>query len=133
MSSLQRFEDIKAWKKARELSGIIYQFTVEGNFKKDFVLRDQIRRSCVSIMSNIAEGFDRGGNREFIHFLYIAKGSTAELESQLYIALDNGYIHWKQFDKAMELTSSIKSLIAGFIRYLKKSDIKGLKYKQFET
>ena len=95
---VDRFEDLIAWQKARELAGAIYEVTRHGEFAKDFGLRDQIRRAAVSAMSNIAEGFDRGGRPEFHQFLVIAKGSCAEVRSQLYVALDAGYIDKKTFD-----------------------------------
>ena len=132
MAMLQTFEDIDAWQKARQLSNMVYEFTKQDAFKKDYGLCDQIRRAAVSVMSNIAEGFDRGGNKEFIQFLFIAKGSTAEIESQLYVALDNGYINEEQFTEATTLTNAIKSLLSGFIRYLKKSEMKGYKFKNLK-
>ena len=99
MSSFQRFEDIEAWQKARELTKAIYAMSNDGQFARDFGLRDQIRRASVSIMSNIAEGFGRGGNKEFIQFLSTAKGSASEVQAQLYVALDAGYINQDQFQK----------------------------------
>ncbi len=104
--------------------------TGQGGFRHDYNLRDQIRRAVISVMSNIAEGFERGSNKEFIQYLYIAKGSTAEVEAQLYIALDNSYINQEKFNELKMLTKSIKSLLAGFIRYLSNSNQKGHKYKQ---
>jgi four helix bundle protein len=89
---VERFEDLVAWQKARELAGEVYRITRLGDFAKDYGLCDQIRRSSVSIMSNIAEGFDRAGRAEFHQFLVIAKGSAAEVRSQLYVAKDVGYI-----------------------------------------
>jgi four helix bundle protein len=89
---VEKFEDLIAWQKARKLTGRIYKTTNEGNFVRDFSLKDQIRRAAVSTMSNIAEGFERGGAAEFHRFLVIAKGSCAELRNQLYIALDVAYI-----------------------------------------
>src|SRR4030043_671338 len=89
---IEKFEDLIAWQKARELTKNIYKVTKQGDFFKDFGLRDQIRRASVSIMSNIAEGFERGGRSEFHQFLVIAKGSCAELRSQLYVSLDVGHI-----------------------------------------
>ena len=82
MATIKRFEDIEAWKKARELTREVYRHSKVGPFSKDFGLRDQIRRAAVSVMSNIAEGFERGGNKEFMQFLAIAKGSVGEIESQ---------------------------------------------------
>ena len=119
MGTIQKFEDIEAWRKARVLTREVYAVTSDGVFAKDFGLRDQIRRAAVSVMSNIAEGFDRGGVREFIQFLYIAKGSCAEVQAQLYVALDAGYIHQEQFQKLYEIARDAGHLIGGFIRYLK--------------
>lgn len=119
MGTIQKFEDIEAWRKARVLTREVYAVTSDGVFAKDFGLRDQIRRAAVSVMSNIAEGFDRGGVREFIQFLYIAKGSCAEVQAQLYVALDAGYIHQEQFQKLYEIAGDVGHLIGGFIRYLK--------------
>src|SRR6266849_2693566 len=92
MATFKTFEEIDAWKRARELTKRIYAVSGAGTFAKDFSLKDQIRRASVSIMSNIAEGYDRGGTAEFIQFLAIAKGSTAEVKCQLYVALDQNYI-----------------------------------------
>jgi four helix bundle protein len=129
MSTIQSFEEIEAWQKARELTRMVYAISNKGAFAKDFSLRDQMRRAVVSIMSNIAEGFERGGSAEFIQFLSIAKGSAGEVESQLYIAFDQGYISKEEFDSIRELTSSTKRLIAGFMKYLKSSNMKGQKFK----
>jgi len=92
MASFRTFEEIEAWKKSRELVRAIYQATSLGAFSTDYGLRDQIRRASVSIMSNIAEGFEREGTREFVQFLSMAKASAGEVRSQLYVALDQGYI-----------------------------------------
>ena len=89
-----------------------------------------MRRAAVSIMSNIAEGFERSGSAEFIQFLAIAKGSAGEVEAQLFVALDQGYIRAEEFDSIRQLTSSIKRLVAGFMKYLKSSDIRGQKFKK---
>jgi four helix bundle protein len=99
MAKIRRFEDIEAWKKARILVKEVYKVTAEGKFSKDFSLKDQIRRAAVSIISNIAEGFSRQTDQEFVQFLHIAKGSTSEVQSQLYIALDLGYISQEEFSK----------------------------------
>jgi four helix bundle protein len=125
--TLNRFEDIEAWKKSRQLTREIYQLTGAGRFTRDFSLCDQIRRAAVSIMSNIAEGFERDGNKEFIQFLAVAKGSSGEVRSQLYVALDNGFIDQKQFESAHKLVVETGRLIGGFIRYLKQSDLRGKK------
>lgn len=130
MATLQRFEDIEAWKYSRNLTNLVYNISGQGKFGKDYCLRDQIRRSAISVMSNIAEGFDREGNKEFIQFLSIAKGSTSEIEAQLYVALDNGYVSQEQFNELFEITKSTKSLLSGFIRHLKNSKIKGHKFKR---
>ncbi len=130
MSGFQRFEEIEAWQKARELTKYIYALSNDSQFARDFGLRDQIRRASVSIMSNIAEGFGRGGNKEFIQFLSIAKGSTSEVQAQIYVALDANYITREQFQQIFELTKSIGNMIGGLIRYLSKSNIKGVKYEK---
>ena len=127
---IEKFEDIIAWQKSRELTKDIYAITSLGFFEKDYTLKEQIRRSSISISSNIAEGFERGGNKEFIHFLYIAKASCAELRSQLYIALDLGYTNEIQFQEIYNKAVEINKIITGLINYLKSSDIKGNKYKE---
>jgi len=129
MASIQKFEDIEAWQKARELTNAVYSCSGKGVFAKDFGLRDQIRRAAVSVMSNIAEGFERGGSAEFLQFLAIAKGSAGEVEAQLYVALDQGYLKQEEFDSIKAVALSTKKLIAGFMNYLKRSNFKGQKYK----
>jgi len=128
MARIEKFEDIEAWQKARELTREIYRVTNQGALAKDFGLRDQIRRASVSIMSNIAEGFGRGGNREFVQFLSVAKGSVSEVQAQLYVAMDAGYLTKDQFDQLYRLSQSTGNLIGGFIRYLTKSADKGVKF-----
>lgn len=110
---IERFEDLIAWQKARELTKQIYDVTRIDEFSKDFGLKDQIRRAAVSVMSNIAEGFDRGGRAEFHRFLVIAKGSCAEVRSQLYIASDIGYIDQNCFNELYVLISEISRIIGG--------------------
>ncbi|QEP44631.1 four helix bundle protein [Ectothiorhodospiraceae bacterium BW-2] len=129
MSAFQRFEDIEAWQKARELTKAIYALSNDGQFARDFGLRDQIRRASVSIMSNIAEGFGRGGNKEFIQFLSTAKGSASEVQAQLYVALDATHINQEQFQSIYALAQSTGNMIGGLIRYLAKSENKGIKYE----
>jgi len=120
MAKIERFEDIKAWQKARELVNEIYSVTNDGRFAKDFGLREQIRRAAVSIMLNIAEGFARKTNREFSQFLVIAHGSAAEVQSALYVALDQNYINQQQFEKLYKMTDETSKMIMGFSSYLRK-------------
>lgn len=128
MASIERFEDIEAWQSARKLRSIVYAFTKTKPFASDFALVDQIRRAAISPTSNIAEGFERGGNREFIQFLATAKGSVGEVKDQLYCALDQCYISQAQFDEAYQLAESTSRLIGGFMTYLRRSDITGHKF-----
>lgn len=129
MATFKKFEDIEAWKKARELTREIYRVSRTGPFSKDFALRDQIRRAAVSIMSNIAEGHDRGGTGEFIQFLSTAKGSAAEVKCQLYVALDENYINDSTFAQLSKLVTEIGNMVGGLIGYLRRSGIRGTKYK----
>ncbi len=129
MAAFQRFEDILAWQKARILCKLLNGYTLKNLFSRDFKLVGQIKGSSGSAMDNIAEGFERGGNREFIQFLFISKGSAGETRSQLYRALDNEYISGEEFQKAYDLAEEISKLVAGLINHLKSSDIKGDKYK----
>ncbi len=110
---VSRFEDIIAWQKARGLTARIYQVTGQGRFDRDFGLKDQIRRAAVSMMSNIAEGFERGKPSEFHQFLSVAKGSCAELRSQLYIASDAGYISREVFDELMATATEVGRIVGG--------------------
>jgi four helix bundle protein len=119
MTKIEKFEDIEAWQKARELTKAIYASSNDSAFARDFGLREQIRRASVSIMSNIAEGFGRGGNKELIQFLFIAKSSAAEVQAQLYVALDAGYLDKEKFQELYDLSNNTCRLIGGFIRYLK--------------
>jgi four helix bundle protein len=129
MATFKKFEEIEAWKKARELTRRIYRISRIGPFAKDFALRDQIRRASVSIMSNIAEGYDRSGTGEFVHFLATAKGSAAEVKCQLYVALDQSYVDESTFSELSALAAETGSMIGGLINYLRRSGIKGTKYK----
>ncbi len=130
MATIRQFEDIQAWQRARELTRAIYGCTRSGSFAKDYQLRDQIRRAATSVMSNIAEGFERSGTGEFIQFLAMAKGSTAEVESHLYIALDESYVTPDEFKRLRSLATATKGLIAGFMHYLRQSGVKGVKFKK---
>ena len=129
MATFTTFEDIEAWQRGRQLVKEIYSLTLRPNFSKDFALRDQIRRSAISIISNIAEGFGRGGKLEFMQFLSIAKGSLAELRAQLYIALDLKYIEKEDFTRLNGLADETGKLLAGLMNYLRTTTIKGTKYK----
>lgn len=129
MATFQKFEDIEAWQRARKLTHEIYTVSNENPFSKDYGLRDQIRKASVSIMSNIAEGFERGGTKEFIQFLSIAKGSSGEFRSQLYVALDQGYLKEEMFDRLLVTALETGRMISGLINYLRKSKMKGTKYK----
>ena len=125
---VKNFEDLEIWKDARLLTRGIYQLTKDLKFSKDFALRDQIRRAAVSIMSNIAEGFERGGNQEFVQFLYIAKASCGEVRSQLYVALDQGYATSNDSEKLLQLFRRLSGMISNLITYLRESDMKGEKF-----
>jgi four helix bundle protein len=129
MGKIERFEDIEAWKVARELTKMIYDVTSAGKFAADFGLRDQIRRAAVSIISNIAEGFERGGNKEFLQFLATAKGSCGEVRAQLYVALDQSYLNDAQWSAISNKSLEVSRLIAGLIRYLRQTDMVGSKFK----
>jgi four helix bundle protein len=129
MATFQTFEDIGAWQKARELTKEIYLVSKQGPFSKDVGLRDQIRRASVSVMSNIAEGFERDGAGEFSQFLSIAKGSIGEVKSQLYVAIDQEYVDRKTFDRLFQLAAEVGKMTGGLMGYLRKSKVKGTKYK----
>ena len=118
MTTIKRFEDIGIWQKARELVKDIYTITASGSFAKDFSLRDQIRRAGVSIMLNIAEGFARKTDKEFAQFLVQAHGSSAEVQSALYIALDQEYIKKDKFDELYNKTEEISKMLTSFSQYL---------------
>jgi four helix bundle protein len=116
---IERFEDIKAWQEARVLAKMVYDATsFNGNGSNDYRFRDQIRSAAVSVMSNVAEGFSRRSAKEFNQFLFIAKASVAEVQSDLYIALDQGYIAQEKFDELYLKSDEVARLISGFIRYL---------------
>ena len=129
MARAENFEDLESWKLAREISRLVYSFSSNGSFAKDFALTNQIRRSSISIVSNIAEGFERNGDKEFVQFLTIAKGSCGELRAQLYIALDQNYIDNRLFSEIGGKLKETSRMIAGLIKYLKQSDPKGSKFK----
>jgi four helix bundle protein len=120
--AITRFEDIQAWQTARELCRITYQICRDGKFRRDFALKDQSQRAAISIMANIAEGFDCRSNSEFTQFLYYALRSASELQSHFYIAKDQEYISDSQFSEMYEEASKAKKMIFGFIDYLRTHD-----------
>jgi four helix bundle protein len=130
MATFEKFEQIISWQEARELNKIVGKLIDDKRFENNFRLINQIEGSAGSIMDNIAEGFERGGNREFIQFLYISKASCGELRSQLYRALDRSYISQEEFDKISLHAMKISSLIQKLINYLESSQIRGNKYKE---
>ena len=125
---IQNFEELEIWKDARALTRAVYQLTSDTRFSKDFGLRDQIRRASVSVMSNIAEGFERGGNQEFVQFLYVAKGSCGEVRSQLYAAMDQNYLDQKVVGDLLTSLKRLSVMIKHLIDHLKSSGMRGPKY-----
>ena len=122
MGKFNSFEEINSWQKSRLFNKRIYEITNDSSeFKKDFDLVRQIRRASISISSNIAEGFERNTDKEFIYFLYIAKASAAEVRSQIYLAFDLNYITKMKFDELLKDISDVSKLISGFIKYLNDS------------
>ncbi|TRO67231.1 four helix bundle protein [Christiangramia sabulilitoris] len=129
MAKIESFEDLEVWTKAREICRRIFEIRNESNLKTDYRLYDQINAASGSIMDNIAEGFERNGNKEFIQFLSIAKASCGEVRSQLYRIRDRDYISSEVFEQLLEEVRSLSRQIGGFITYLQKSDYKGTKFK----
>ena len=127
MATVRRFEELECWKAARELCKQITTLTGNRKFLNDYKLINQIRASSGSGMDNIAEGFDRGGNREFIQFLFIAKGSVGETKSQLYRAMDQQYISKEEFDDAHKVAETCSKQISKLTHYLLNTDRKGIK------
>jgi four helix bundle protein len=129
VTTFRSFEDIQAWQLARALTKDVYTLSGQGELGRDYGLRDQMRRASVSIMANIAEGFERNSNREFIQYLSIAKGSAGEVRSQLYVAHDLGYISKADCDRLQDTCKHIGSLLHRLIEHLRASDLAGPKYK----
>ena len=116
---ITRFEDIDAWQEARKLVKMVYEVIRKSHeFKRDFRLVNQVQDAAVSSMSNIAEGFSRKGNKEFIQFLFISKSSAAEVQSQVYVAIDQGYINQEDFNRVYDQAEVVSKLDSGFIKYL---------------
>ena len=130
MATISSFEDLEIWREARQLSKEIFIATSQDPWAKDFKFRDQTRASAGSVMDNIAEGFERSGNREFIQFLSISKGSAGEVRSQLYRALDQQYISEENGTMLINAYKSLSMRIAGFIDYLSKTEHRGYKFKK---
>ncbi len=129
MATVKRFEDLEVWKTARALVKAVYRISSIGEFATDFSLRNQIRRSVLSAMSNIAEGFERDGNREFIQFLATAKGSCGEVRSQLFVALDQAYITDDEFQSLCQEATKVSRLLSALMKHLRQSQMRGRKYK----
>ena len=121
MAGFKKFEDILAWQKARKATKRVYEITSDSKFVKDFGLQNQIRRSCVSIMANIAEGQGRNSDKEFANFLNIAHGSIAETQSHLYIALDLNYLNQNDFDEIYNLLDEIARMTMSLMKHLRKT------------
>ena len=122
MTNIKNFEELISWQKSRELAGYVYKLTRQEKFPRDFGLRDQIQRAASSVMHNIAEGFESGSDPEFVRFLKMARRSAGEVQSQLYLALDIGYITEDERRKAYILATEVKRLINGMMTYLRKTD-----------
>jgi four helix bundle protein len=122
VAGIDKFEDIEAWKEARKLTEEIYRVTKAKVFDRDIGLREQLRRGSVSIMANIAEGFDCGSDREFVKFLGYSMRSASELQSHLYVALDQEYLGRESFSRLYVCSTKVKNLIGGFIRYLRSGE-----------
>jgi len=129
MASVRRFEDLEVFQMARDLAKRVYQMSATGRFERDYGLREQMRRAALSVMSNIAEGFERGGDKEFTQFLYLAKGSCGEIRAQLYVALDQQYLTEEQFDSLRNQAVRISAALAGLVQYLHGSGMKGSKFR----
>jgi four helix bundle protein len=130
MGTIQRFEDLEIWQKARVMENKIFLFTKSGQLSKDYNLKDQMNRSSGSVLDNTAEGFGRGSRLEFIQFLTVARGSVAEIQSQMYRCLDRKYCSSEQFQEYYDLADEICKMITGFIGYLNKTEFKGQKFKE---
>jgi four helix bundle protein len=126
MSKANSFEDLKAWKLARELVHAVYLLTNEAGFDRDWALKDQLRRAAVSSMANVAEGFERGSSQEFIRFLYMARGSAGEVRSQLYAAGDLEYIGQADFERVQKQAIGVSQIVYRFIQSLESPKIKAI-------
>jgi four helix bundle protein len=130
MPTIERFEDIECWKAGRRLKQLVYRYSRGREFRLDYALVTQIRRAAQSVTANIAEGFEREGNKEFIQFLSHAKGSTGEVKDHLYTALDEKYITQEDFDTAYSLAEDTTRMTGGFMSYLRRAENTGSKFKR---
>ncbi len=130
MARIDRFEELNALRSAREAAILIYDVSDRDEFSRDFALKNQIRRAAISVVSNIAEGFERDGNKEFVNFLSIAKASCGEVRAQLYIALDRGYVSKHEFEAIASKLKETSQTIYGLMKYLKNSEYKGSKFQR---
>ncbi|WP_424963742.1 four helix bundle protein [Ekhidna sp.] len=128
MATIKKFEDLNSWQKARELCQLIFERLIDNSEVRDFELINQINRSSGSVMDNIAEGFERNGNKEFNQFLSIAKASCGEVRSQLYRAKDRRYLTETEFSEMHEMTEETSKMISGLMNYLRNSDLRGIKF-----
>ncbi len=133
MAKFEKFEDIEAWQICRALMKSIYEVTSRNEFARDFPLRDQIRKAAISALSNIAEGFERGGDKEFRQFLSVAKGSIGEMKAQLYAAFDAGYLKDEKFQDLMEMADHAARKIGSLMQYLASSEYKGVKFRDSDA
>lgn len=131
--TFKKFEDIDAWQLTRQLAGAVYSASAKGMFANDWALRDQIRRAAISALSNIAEGFERNGTAEFLHFLSVAKGSLGELRSQVLLAEDLGYLSAGEAKRLLDLNAEAVRRVGGLMRYLGRCGIRGTKFKTANT
>jgi four helix bundle protein len=130
MPTVGRFEDLRVWQEAREIVNVVYKLTRKFPSKERYGLASQVQRAAVSTMSNIAEGFERGTNKEFISFLYVAKGSNGEVRSQAYVAFDLGYVSQAECDDLVQQCETLSRRLYKFIEYLKHTPFKGPKLRE---
>jgi len=130
MATARQFEELICWQKARALARLVYSLTKTSVFARDRGLADQIQRAAVSVMSNIAEGFERGTKADFLNFLFIARGSAGEVRAQLYVARDLGYITEGEFTKASHSAEEASRVLYAFIQSVQKSQYAGLQRKK---
>ena len=129
MAKAERFEDLEVWQAGRELVRAVYRVTERPAFAHDSSLKGQLRRAAVSAMANVAEGFERGGNKEFVHFLAMAKGSAGEVRSHLYVASDQEYVSADEQRYLAEKAVAVSRMAAGLIKHPRQSPMRGSRYK----